>query len=571
MLVSIEIRNFVLIDRLKIRFTRGFNVLTGETGAGKSIIISALEIITGEKGSTLAVGPAGDRLMVTGTFDMTDAPAAVLEKLAAWGIAIEHNEIHIRREITKDGKSRSFINLAGVRVAQLKELGDLMVDIHGQHEHQSLFNVKNHLDFYDAFIGAQEQRQTFAACFHELSTLIRRHREIVENKNALMRERSFLEFAVGEIEKAKLRPAEEQELRDEIGRLSNFERIDDGLTAAYDEVYGNESSLESRLGALVSSLEALGVYDARFTEASSIASDIAYRASDIREILSSIRSDVRFDPKRLEDLNQRLFLINSLKKKYSGTLADVIAYAKEASEKLAMLNFSEDDIKRLETEIAAKRTHASALARTLSDLRRVRRADFVSQISAEISDLGMTNAVFDIEMVREEDENGIIELDGQRYKATADGIDTIEFLIAPNKGSIPQPLRKIASGGEISRIMLAMKTVLSSGDSTGTMVFDEIDSGVGGRIAEVIGEKIASLSRKKQVLAITHLPQIAIYAAAHFMVSKADIGERTQSNIEHLDNDGRVREIARMLAGKEITETTIAHARELLARAASQA
>ncbi|MEK6795350.1 MAG: DNA repair protein RecN [Spirochaetota bacterium] len=567
MLSVLEIRNFVLIDKLRIKLGRGNNVLTGETGAGKSIIISALEIITGEKGSTLAVGPAADRLTVSGVFDIRDAKAVIMPKLTAWGITPENDEITIRREITKDGKSRSFIDHTGVKVSQLKEIGDVLVDIHGQHEHQSLFHTAFHLDFYDTFINANDLKSRFRTAFNALTSLVRRHREIVENRTALARERSFLEYAVNEISAAKLTATEETDVREEINKLSNFEKIASGISGAYEAVYGSDESALAMLGKALSAVQPLSEYDARFAEAAAMLEDISYRTGDVRDLIAEIKNGVKFDPARLEALNERLFLISSLKKKYGGTIPEVIAYGASAGEKLSLIDFSDEDIKKLEAEIAVKRREASALALELSELRRSSKDAFVGRIRTEIADLGMENAVFDVEMVREEDDAGVIEVDGARYKASAEGVDTVEFLIAPNKGSMPAPLRKIASGGEISRIMLAMKTVLADGDFTGTMVFDEIDVGVGGRIAEVIGEKLAALAEKKQVLVITHLAQIASHADTHFMVSKSDVDGRTVSNIELLSDEARVNEVARMIAGKEITDTSRAHAAEMLARA----
>lgn len=567
MLTVLEIRNFVLIDKLKIRIGRGSNVLTGETGAGKSIIISALEIITGEKGSTLAVGPGADRLTVSGIFDIRDAKARIMPLLTAWGITPENDEITIRREITKDGKSRSFIDHTGVKVAQLKEIGDMLVDIHGQHEHQSLFNTAFHLELYDTFIGVNELKARYRTAFSELSALVRRQKEITENRTALSRERSFLEYAVNEIGSAKLAANEEAEVREEISRLTNFEKIASGISGAYDAVYGSDESALAMLGKALSAVQPLSEYDARFAEAAAMLEDISYRTGDVRDLIAEIKSGVKFDPVRLEKLNERLFLIGSLKKKYGGSIPEVIAYGASAKEKLSLIDLSDDDIKKLESEIAAKRRDASALAAELSEKRRSSKDTFVGRIRSEIADLGMENAVFDVEMVREEDESGIIEIESARYKASSEGVDNIEFLIAPNKGAMPAPLRKIASGGEISRIMLAMKTVLAEGDITGTMVFDEIDVGVGGRIAEVIGEKLAALAEKKQVLVITHLAQIASHADTHYVVSKSDVDDRTISTIDLISDDARVNEIARMIAGKEITDTSRAHAAEMLARA----
>lgn len=565
MLKYLEIRNFVLIDKLKINFNNGFNILTGETGAGKSIIISALELITGEKGSIRMVGLNGDRLIVMGCFSLQSSSNIVKSKLKEWNIEINNNELNIKREITKDGKSKSFINNVGVRIAELKELGDLIVDIHGQHEHQSLFNPANHLNFYDSFLNIEDKLEIYKEHYNKLTKLIKQYNEISQNKNNILKEKSFLEYAIDEIEKANLKANEDEEIKNDISVMSNAESIASSLSAVNKDIFGNESGAYLKLTRSVNILQSISQYDGRLSDLSSQIEELALNLEDIKNILSEIRAKTKFDPRELESLNERLFFINNLKKKYGSSIKEILNYAKESKEKLESLNFSEEDIINLKSEIEELRKKTSILAKEISNIRHNRKEEFIKAIESEMNDLGMSSTKFDVEIMSDEDEDGILIVDGVNIKANAYGIDNIEFIIAPNKKqSIFQPLRKIASGGEISRIMLSLKNVLSLGDYCETMVFDEIDVGVGGRIAEVIGEKIAALSKRKQILSVTHLAQIAIYANTHFKVIKNEGEDNVTSTIEELNENTRVNEIARMITGKEITEASIKHAAELL-------
>ncbi|WP_297285813.1 DNA repair protein RecN [uncultured Brachyspira sp.] len=568
MLKYLDIRNFVLIDKVKINFENGFNVLTGETGAGKSIIISALELITGEKGSTRMVGLNGDRLTVIGTFFLQSSLNIVKSKLKEWNIEITGNELNIKREITKDGKSRSFINNIGVRVAELKELGDLIVDIHGQHEHQSLFNVANHINFYDAYLNIEDKLQVYRDNYNKLTKLIKQYNEISQNKNTILKEKSFLEYAIEEIEKANLKYNEDEEIKNDIAMMSNAENIASALSVINKDIFGNESGAYLKLTRSINTLQSISQYDDRLSDLASQIEAISLNLEDIKTVFSEIRAKAKFDPEELQALNERLFFINTLKKKYGNNIKEIINYAKEAKEKLDSLNFSEEDILKLKEEIENIRTKTSILAKEISDIRKSKKDVFINAIEKEMCDLGMTSTKFDVEITYDEDdEYGILNIDGTNLKANSNGVDNIEFIIAPNKQAMFQPLRKIASGGEISRIMLSLKSVLSSGDYCETCVFDEIDVGVGGRIAEVIGEKIAALSKQKQILSITHLAQIAIYANNHFKVIKNEKDDVVTSTIEELNDSNKVNEIARMITGKEITEASIKHAEELLEHA----
>ena len=568
MLKYLDIRNFVLIDKVKINFENGFNVLTGETGAGKSIIISALELITGEKGSTRMVGLNGDRLTVIGTFFLQSSLNIVKNKLKEWNIEITGNELNIKREITKDGKSRSFINNIGVRVAELKELGDLIVDIHGQHEHQSLFNAANHINFYDAYLNIEDKLQVYREHYNKLTKLIKQYNEISQNKNTILKEKSFLEYAIEEIEKANLKYNEDEEIKNDIAMMSNAENIASALSIINKDIFGSESGAYLKLTRSINTLQSISQYDDRLSDLASQIEAISLNLEDIKTVFTEIRAKAKFDPEELQALNERLFFINTLKKKYGNNIKEIINYAKEAKEKLDSLNFSEEDILKLKEEIENIRTKTSVLAKEISDIRKSKKDVFINAIEKEMCDLGMTSTKFDVEITYDEDdEDGILNIDGTNLKANSNGIDNIEFIIAPNKQAMFQPLRKIASGGEISRIMLSLKSVLSSGDYCETCVFDEIDVGVGGRIAEVIGEKIAALSKQKQILSITHLAQIAIYANNHFKLIKNEKDDVVTSTIEELNDSNKVNEIARMITGKEITDASIKHAEELLEHA----
>ena len=445
MLKYLEIRNFVLIDKLKINFNNGFNVLTGETGAGKSIIISALELITGEKGSIRMVGSNGDRLIVMGCFSLQSSSNIVKSKLKEWNIEINNNELNIKREITKDGKSKSFINNVGVRIAELKELGDLIVDIHGQHEHQSLFNPANHLNFYDSFLNIEDKLEIYKEHYNKLTKLIKQYNEISQNKNNILKEKSFLEYAIDEIEKANLKANEDEEIKNDIAVMSNAESIASSLSAVNKDIFGNESGAYLKLTRSVNILQSISQYDGRLSDLSSQIEELALNLEDIKNILSEIRAKTKFDPRELESLNERLFFINNLKKKYGSSIKEILNYAKESKEKLESLNFSEEDIINLKSEIEELRKKTSILAKEISNIRHNRKEEFIKAIESEMNDLGMSSTKFDVEIMSDEDEEGILIVDGVNIKANAYGIDNIEFIIAPNKQSI-FPFKKNSFG-----------------------------------------------------------------------------------------------------------------------------
>ena len=411
MLKYLEIRNFVLIDKLKINFNNGFNVLTGETGAGKSIIISALELITGEKGSIRMVGSNGDRLIVMGCFSLQSSSNIVKNKLKEWNIETNNNELNIKREITKDGKSKSFINNVGVRIAELKELGDLIVDIHGQHEHQSLFNPANHLNFYDSFLNIEDKLEIYKEHYNKLTKLIKQYNEISQNKNNILKEKSFLEYAIDEIEKANLKANEDEEIKNDISVMSNAESIASSLSAVNKDIFGNESGAYLKLTRSVNILQSISQYDGRLSDLSSQIEELALNLEDIKNILSEIRAKTKFDPRELESLNERLFFINNLKKKYGSSIKEILNYAKESKEKLESLNFSEEDIINLKSEIEELRKKTSILAKEISNIRHNRKEEFIKAIESEMNDLGMSSTKFDVEIMSDEDEEGILIVD----------------------------------------------------------------------------------------------------------------------------------------------------------------
>ena len=427
MLKYLEIRNFVLIDKLKINFNNGFNVLTGETGAGKSIIISALELITGEKGSIRMVGSNGDRLIVMGCFSLQSSSNIVKNKLKEWNIETNNNELNIKREITKDGKSKSFINNVGVRIAELKELGDLIVDIHGQHEHQSLFNPANHLNFYDSFLNIEDKLEIYKEHYNKLTKLIKQYNEISQNKNNILKEKSFLEYAIDEIEKANLKANEDEEIKNDISVMSNAESIASSLSAVNKDIFGNESGAYLKLTRSVNILQSISQYDGRLSDLSSQIEELALNLEDIKNILSEIRAKTKFDPRELESLNERLFFINNLKKKYGSSIKEILNYAKESKEKLESLNFSEEDIINLKSEIEELRKKTSILAKEISNIRHNRKEEFIKAIESEMNDLGMSSTKFDVEIMSDEDEEGILIVDGVNIKANVYGIDNIRI------------------------------------------------------------------------------------------------------------------------------------------------
>lgn len=566
MIETLSIRNIALIDELELELSPGLNIFTGETGAGKSVILKSIALVLGERTSADIVREG------------TDAASVEISVFPSIVLPVEtdtEDGLLLSRKINSNGRSRCRINGELANLKSLEAIGSLLVDIHGQHEHQSLFRTDTHLELLDDFGETDAERKQVSDTYHNLLDLQREIDTLLHTLRTSEREKELLEFEVKELSSAKLREGEEEELSAEIGILNNAEELYESANLVYEQLDGDA---QSDIGAIGSSnsisvlqnlrdaaktVAKLSEVDGSLSELSERLDSSLYELEDISTQIIQYAESVEFNPTRLAEVSDRLELISKFKRRYGNTISDMLEYHAEAERKLENLELGSEKIELLQTQIREMKNVAKELCITLSN-KRIIVADRLSKlVEKELQELGMEKAEFQTSVEPIEDTNGLLLIDRKRYVLRENGMDKVEFLIAPNVGSELRPLTKIASGGEISRVMLALKTVLVQVDNIPTVLFDEIDSGIGGKIADVVGKKLKELSQTAQVICITHLPQIARFADRHFLVEKEVVEEKTLITAKPLTDSERVTEIARMHGGQE-TEVGLAHARELL-------
>ncbi len=562
MLEEMTIQNYALIDRLHIAFRAGMNVLSGETGAGKSILAGALSLLHGSRADTDAISTGADETMVSGTF-VVDGNDDALEWLTEHGIEAEDGAVIIRRTVKRAGRGTIYVQSAPVTRKDLEELTALIVDLHGQHEHQSLLSEDNHRKLLDRYAGIEEEVAALSRKFAELSELKRRRERLVSSEQERLRELDLLSFAVKEIEEASLTEGEEEELEQERSILSQHEKLAENLDRLY------ESLSESRGGALGGlrdarhAMESVNAIDAGLSPLAKRLDDAFFELEDIAESVRDYSSRVEFSAERLEQVEDRIAAIHRLEKKYGPDIAAVLRYADEARQQISALENYEGDKAQLEEDIRRTEQEVLAAASEISKKRKAAAEDLQGRIEEILKALGMKKTRFHIQVEQRTSASG-------RPACGSYGIDSIAFRLSPNPGEPVRALKDIASGGEISRVMLAIKTVLAEADRIATLVFDEIDAGIGGEVAVAVGEYLKQLSRSKQVLCITHLASIAVRADNHLKVEKLVEGERTVTRVTGVEGTDRVEEIARMLAGDRTGRTSRSHAEELLEKYGSR-
>ncbi|MDE0484937.1 MAG: DNA repair protein RecN [Candidatus Poribacteria bacterium] len=564
MIEAISIRNIALIDELELELSPGLNIFTGETGAGKSVILKSIGLVLGERTSADIVREGTESAAV----EVSVVPSSQLPIDTESG-----DNLVLSRQISINGRSRCRINGELANLKQLEELGTLLVDIHGQHEHQSLFRTEMHLELLDDFGETDTERQQVSEKYHHLLDLQREIDSLLHTLRTSEREKELLEFEVKELAAASLQEGEEEELTAEMHVLNNAEELYESANIVYEQLdgqgdfggtsSGGSGSVLQNLRDSVKTFAKLSEMDASLSELSERIDSSLYELEDIASQIRQYADTVEFNPSRLAEVTDRLELISKFKRRYGNTISEMINYQAEAERKLEDLELGSDKIDLLKEQIQEIKQDILQLCVMLSDKRKKVAEGLSASVEKELQELGMEKAEFRTLVEPIQDENGFLLIDGNRYTCREHGMDKVEFLIAPNVGSDLRPLARIASGGEISRVMLALKTVLVQVDNIPTVLFDEIDSGIGGKIADVVGKKLKELSQSAQVICITHLPQIARFADRHFLVEKEVVGERTLINAKPLTEAERVTEIARMHGGKE-TEVGLAHARELL-------
>ncbi len=562
MLTCLRVSNLAIIDELEVELGPGLNVVTGETGAGKSILITALQLVMGAKSRPELVRTGAEEAVIEALFELGADPAlrARLEEaeLSAG------DELVIRRVVQAEGRSRAYVNGRLATASQLAVLAAGLTDISSQHQHHTLVDPKTHLDYLDAYARLLDQRARIAGAHAalaeaatELEALQRRYRERADRED-------LLRFQVDEIDALGLREGEDRELDEERGRLRHAERLARAAGSAEEALYAQDGSLSEALGRIAGEVREAAEIDPGLTPLADRLDEALAQIEDTAKELGRYARAVSLDPERLGEVEDRLDRLHRLQRKYGGDVAAVLEHRANAAEELASLERHEDRVAEAEAKQKAALEEATKVARALSKQRKAASRSLGEKIGAELASLGMGGARVVVDLAPLEAKGGL-EVDGARLSAT--GIDRAEFLIAPNKGEPARPLAKVASGGELSRAMLAIKRTLAGLGPGGTYVFDEVDTGVGGAVAEVIGRKLGDVAAHHQVICITHLAQIAVYGQTHFRVAKKVVGDRTCSEIVRLGDDERLEEIARMVGGVKITARTRAAAAELLEQA----
>lgn len=558
MLQSLYLENIALIEKLGIELFPGFNVLTGETGAGKSIIIDAVNFVLGERTSRDLIRNGAARAKVEAVFNLNEGDAA-FAALDALGIEYDGNELILSRELSAAGRNACRVNGTLVPVASLKSVSDTLVDIHGQHEHQALLDAENHISYLDAYCHAES-----LPIIEKIDAIVSRRNELMLKRNSGFaserereREMDMLRYQIEEIASANLEAGEEERLNAEKTVLLNAERIRTALETAHMALSGaEEGSALSAIDTARRSMRDIAALNKDYEALGDKIEELYYAAEDISFVLRDTSENVESNMQRLEEIEQRLKLISDLKRKYGRTVEDVIDFGKDAGTKLNELENAEALAAELDAKLDKLKAEYNVAADELSKVRRAAGDRLKRDVLNELKDLGMAKAMFDVAL---SDASG-----GEPRKG---GRETAEFMLSANPGEPLKPLEKVASGGELSRIMLCFKSIFADNDRVPTLIFDEIDTGISGRTAAVVGEKMLGIAKKHQVICVTHLAQIAALADAHLMVRKYDDGKNTFVETRQLNEEEKVQRIAQMMDGESDSPSALTHARELIARA----
>jgi DNA repair protein RecN (Recombination protein N) len=583
MLKSLLVKDYALIEHINVEFGKGLNIITGETGAGKSILIDAMGLLLGERASTDVIRKGASKSYVEGIFDIT-----LNKKIDA---LLEENDIDplpeliLRREISSKGNNRCFINDTPVSLAVIKVLGNLLVDLHGQHEHQSLLRNETHIDFLDEFAsslkdsaipstsnvipakaGIHALLDQYKILYLELRSLLKELKELKAKESSLREKKDFYSFQIKEIDAVSPIEGEEEHLIEELQILENSEKLASSATKVYGLIYENENSVYDSLVKIKNELNDISKIDKSLGETLNECENALALINDISEFVRSYSSKIDLDPADADKKRDRLGAITMLKKKYGGSINALLNYRKRIGEEFELAENFSDNIKSLEVQISILRKECGLSADNVSKKRKQAAALISIEVKEVLAELGIPDSAFEVKISQNKAVNGddYILLNNNKYVYTSGGIDEVEFYISTNIGEDLKPLAKVASGGEVSRIMLALKTILAKNDKFPLLIFDEIDTGVSGRIAQKVGKALKSLSEYYQVISITHLPQIAGLADEHFTVEKKTIDQRVVSSIKHLNENDRVREVAKLMSGENVTEASLNGARELM-------
>lgn len=564
MLVQLHIENFALVEHVVVEFGAGFNVLTGETGAGKSLIIGALGLALGQRAHTDMLATDGRPTLVEALFDLTASPQ-LPETLTAMGLTVTEPTLLLKRVLTKSG-SRCFINMQLATVAMLQQTGQYLVDILGQHQQQTLRQGEQQLAWLDSFGKLHDDRAAYHTAYQHYHALLHDYRQIRQHEQQRQQRLELLQFQLQEIDQAQLQPGEEERLAQERHLLVNAERLYALAQDGYATLYSDEPSALNLLATALEKLTHLTSLDPSQQTLQSDLQQSYYLIEEVARSLQAYGTQMDVDPTRLQAVEDRLAEIARLQRKYGPSIAAILEHAETLRAEQQRWEQHGAQLAGLTTELTRARQALHTLAQTLSDKRHAAATYFAQSVQGELRELNMANTVFEVAHTLRLHPQGDLQRDGERVALAADGMDVVEYRFSPNPGQEPRPIVRIASGGELSRLMLALKSLLAREDHIPTLIFDEVDAGIGGKTARIVGEKLSHIAQAHQVLCITHVPQIASYGDLHYRIAKSVHASQTTTDITPLSFPERIEEIARMSGGTTITATTRKHAREMLTR-----
>lgn len=565
MLKSLQIKDYALIENINVIFNSGLNIITGETGAGKSILIDAMSLLLGERASIDVVRKGSQKSIVEGIFDVTGNKKVI--NLLKENDIDYMDEMIVRREISLKGSNRCFINDTPVTLNLIKELGYFLVDLHGQHEHQSLLRKETHIEMIDEFAGLENELNEFRNLSKQLRKKLNDLNELKHRENLFKEKRDLYEFQIKEIDAVDPKPGEEDELEKELNILENSEKLLQLTSEVFLELYEADESLYDKLGEIKNKITDLSKIDSSFNEKNNEIQSALTLLNDVSDFLRSYKDNIDLESNKLSEIRERLTSFVMLKKKYGGSIEKVIEHRKKIGEEFNLIEGFDDKLKTLSNEIEILRKECGDIAAKLTSKRIMASKEIKKGVEESLKYLGINEAkfetIFNYDFSQNEDNDYII-VKGKKTKFTNRGVDKVEFHLTTNLGEDVKPLQKVASGGEVSRVMLSLKMILAKSDRLPLLIFDEIDTGVSGRIAQKVGQSLKELSKHHQIIAITHLPQIAGSADHHYFVIKKEKDNRSTTSIKKLNPEERISEVAKLLGGEVITDANLKSAKELM-------
>ncbi len=563
MLSKLTVKNFALIDLVEVNFEPGLNIITGETGAGKSILIDALGSTLGEKVYGDILRKKDDRAIIEAIFNINEN-AGINSKVLEQDLHDFKDSVILRKEVHQTGRNRSFVNDSPVAADILSEFGDLLVDLHGQHEHQALLKMKYHIQYLDDYGGFDDMLKQVHNVYDKVTSLIEERESLKSKEQSLSEKKEIYEFQINEIAGVNPQLGEEEELIKEEKILRNSEKLYQLTNELYQQLYETEGSAIEIFSRASEKLSMLTDIDKQFEPHKQECQSARIIIEEISKFLQSYNSNIAFDPARLQEIRERLAHFSGLKKKYGGSIEDILKQKDNIEKELLLIENLDGKINEKTDEIESEKKVLAELCLNLSHERTRIASQLQKSVEEALAQLGMSRAKFEVLIDQREDPEGLLTIEGKKYRTGPRGIDHVEFLLSANPGEEPKPLVKVASGGEVSRIMLALKTALAEADKIPVLIFDEIDIGISGRIAQAVGKSLKKLAQTHQIICITHLPQIASMSDYHFVVEKYSNEGRTFTKIRKLTPEEKPLEIAKLLGGEQVTVTHIKSAEELI-------